>query len=1076
MFSGRKGGGSKSSGSTSAVRTPDNLRSQDTVEVILAVCEGEIKGLRNGLNSFYIGDTKLENDDGTFNFQNFQITVHPGSGLEELITPTLGGFGKSKSVGVNLYSGTPVVRQGTIADIDALDIRLVVNQLYRQDSKGVYTSDIQFSIEYKPVSTTDWKHIYGVGNETITISGKTTSSYVKEFRVPVEKIDEPYEIRVLKISPESDTKTYFREISWESFQEITIEPKSFIDTACVHIVGQSSDQFSSLPGFTGNYDLQIVNVPSNYDPETRVYTGAWDGTFKRAWTDNPSWCTYDFLDDDRYGMRAYFPINIDKWDFYEIAQWCDVLVSDGRGGTQPRFTMNLLINEAQSGRELARYMAGSFNAMFMDDMNGTVKLKVDKEEDAIHLFTEENVVEGEFSYSFTDPAVRYNDITVTFVNPELNWKTDRRRVFDQADIDRNGRVVHNFAAVGCTNEGESYRRANYKLLTGLTEKMSVSFKANRQGQSVQLFDIMVVADPNMGTGLSGRIKTLTPDRQTVMLRDAIYFEAGIQYVMEVTTQTGLTRVDVNIESASGYKTQFTTNSALPSNLPTKAVFSLEAQGLAGFPKPYRVISIDALEGEGEIFEIVGMEINRNKWADIDNYVIQDTPDFSFLPSITDIPDPDSVTFMEFYQRETNSMYLTLKVDLDRGKFPYYSQEFEVWSREVGSTGGWERRDISGGDTIINHPKGDYDFKVLPKSYVGTKRPLDQARIWNTTVTSVEIPPLEITTFLFRVGPNGREITWAYEDTVGDLEGFRIRYHFGTNTSWADAIPAYAGLVVTAPFNIEHLPKGDITLMIKPVDRSGVEAVNHAWINAQQGDEIVANVVAIQAHYANWSGTLTQGTVSSDILLANDNSSLFWKTNSSANFWGSLTNQFWQETFMEMTYQTYTTSPGDSWLTVDLDVIGDAYSVSYADLNGVPFWGAANDLFWGNTNDPFWNIPAFIPWPGKLFTSEKDRYLFKITVASGPTRGKVEKLDFKYDVDDVSEYLNDVVISSSGTRLALTNSYRHIKNVRVTSQTDGGNAVNIIVLDKDPILGPLVVGIDKDNNYTTALGDFEIQGY
>ena len=607
-FLGSKGGG----GGSQPTRTPDTLRSEDTVEVILGISEGEIAGLEDGAKSFLIGETPLENQNGDVNYKAFELNVLRGTEIPDAVKPKLGGTGQSTTVNTRMDHNVPIVRTTTSGNINALEIRLNFQRLMKYDDKGgTHEHKARFALEYKKQSDTEWSPFFG--SREVEIKGKTTSAYIKEYRVRVDPTTEDkYEIRVTKLSPNSDTDK-FVDIAWESFQEIIVGEQSYPNTALVHLLGRASDQFSSIPQFAGIYKGRVVKVPSNYDPETKSYAGFWDGTFKIAWTDNPAWILYDFVTNDRFGINSYYLVSMDKYDVYEAGRWCDEYIDDGRGGLEPRYTFNSLISQARNGKEMARYIAGTFNAAIFDDLNGNVHLKVDKAEQAVALFTPENVVDGLFEYSYTDLSSRYNDITVTFTNPKLNWAEDRRRVFDQAHIDKFGRIPLDFAAVGCIKDSEAIRRAKYKLSTSLNEIESVNFKTNRQGRFIQPFDIILVADPDMEYAVSGRIKAQISATE-IELMEPVYLEAGVEYTFQVQTPTDvfITRV-----SNTGTETsQLTLDDPLPADTPENAVFSVGSRDFYGLPKPYRVLRVE--EGNHvDDFSISALEIDRAKWDYID---------------------------------------------------------------------------------------------------------------------------------------------------------------------------------------------------------------------------------------------------------------------------------------------------------------------------------------------------------------------------------------------------------------------------------------------------------------------------
>jgi predicted phage tail protein len=452
----------------------------------------------------------------------------------------------------------------------------------------------------------------------IQIKGKTTSSYVKELRLPVARIAEGYDLRVTKLSP-PNTEELFFDVTWESFQQISKDPMVFEDLAVAHLVGRSSEQFSSLPDFSGIYDGRIVKVPSNYNEVARTYTGVWDGTWKLAYTNNPAYIANDLVDNDRYGMNAYYPVTINKWDVYEAGQWCDVRTEDDR----PRFTFNLTLTDPQGGREAVDFICGIFGGRFFDDGNGFATIKLDRDGEAVAIFTPENVVEGVFTYSFTDITSRYNDITATFINPDLNWNEDRRRVFEQEHIDQYGRIPLNFVAVGCTDPDEAIARARYKLITGTREFTIVNFKTNRMGLYLSPYDIILIGDDEAGGGPTGRVKAALGSSFTV--RDPLYLEPGFSYqacfqIVGENAAYEVVKVPVSVGQTGTNLLTVMLDGALPAELPDDAVFTIETTDGSTAPRPFRVMSISEAEGNPDLIDITAVAINRSKWAYVDGTI------------------------------------------------------------------------------------------------------------------------------------------------------------------------------------------------------------------------------------------------------------------------------------------------------------------------------------------------------------------------------------------------------------------------------------------------------------------------
>lgn len=761
-----------SSGGSEPTRTPDNLFSTDSVEVVLGISEGPIAGLVDGGKTYLIGETPLQNVDGENNFDQFELIIREGSELGEEIVSRSGGFGSSTDVGTELATNTPVVRQGLHTNIDYIDMRIVINRLGRETDDGSFNYTGKLRFEYRVTGSTSWLPVntlappgsvigqgfaafYGIlnkinskpspgdrttfwtgvqpitteddgiwfnsaslgtpkvwnktawvvptglssasangyliytwsetsswgadkatkayvgqavaplgiergdywlnagdgivyfyngstwivagsslapgnfggsdndtvnANGELSITGKTGSPFVKEFRFPVARsATDTYQLRVTKLTPANTTENFF-DVTWESFQEITSTPFKFPGLATVQLTARASEQFSSIPDFSGIFRGRLIRIPSNYNPETRVYTGVWDGTWVLGYSNNPALVANDLVLNDRYGMNAYYPVVLNKYDVYEAAQWCDTLTEDGK----PRFTFNGLITDPTNGREMIDYICGIFGGRFFDDGNGSAVLRLDKDSSAVAIFAPENVEGGIFTYSFTEINTRFNDVTVTFNNPDLNYKEDRRRVFDQTHIDRYGRIPSNFVGVGCRSAEEAIVRGRYKLITGMTETMMVNFKTNRMAQFMNPYDIILVSDDDMDAGISGRVKAFT-NAITIQLRDPVFLETGFNYKISfqsISETTGQYQVEDHLitPGTTGAVSTLTLTAPISSSLPDQAVFTIRTTDDTAAPMAFRVISIAEVEGDSDAVEVSAIYVNRLKWLYVDGTV------------------------------------------------------------------------------------------------------------------------------------------------------------------------------------------------------------------------------------------------------------------------------------------------------------------------------------------------------------------------------------------------------------------------------------------------------------------------
>ncbi|RUU75715.1 hypothetical protein EOC06_29550, partial [Mesorhizobium sp. M7A.F.Ca.MR.362.00.0.0] len=447
-------------------------------------------------------------------------------------------------------------------------------------------------------------------NGTVHIHEKITSNAVKEVRIKVPRIGVPYDIRVTKLTKDSEDLDDDRtDVSWESFQEVKAEPLLFPNLATVRLKGRASDQFSSLPTFQGVWEGRTVKIPSNYNPVQRTYTGVWDGTWKIDYTNNPAFVGYDMVENDRYGMSSTYPITLDPFDVYEAGQWCDIRLPNGK----PQFTFNSLIKDPVSPRELATYIFGVFGGRFFDDGNGYGRLRIDNgQAPAVHLFTAENV-KGSFRYSYTEMESRINDYTVSFKNPSLFYAEDRRRVYDQPAIDMYGRAPDDFIAVGCNNADEAVYRATVKLLTDQTEVETVTFETAREGLYLEPYDIILISDDTMDEVITGRIAS-TDGAHMIFLRDNVFLEDGFDHQIVINlNQFELATLSIDVASVGRATKVLKIVEELPPGIPEQAVFSI-GQGA----KAYRVLNIgeggEGDSGDDESVTVSAIEVNRTKYA------------------------------------------------------------------------------------------------------------------------------------------------------------------------------------------------------------------------------------------------------------------------------------------------------------------------------------------------------------------------------------------------------------------------------------------------------------------------------
>ncbi len=698
-------------------RTKDTLIADDTVEILIAVSEGRINGIRNKTapeKDFFVAGTPVQSPSGTWNYEGFVVEQYLGDPVgASPVHMVLGGFAESTTVNVPLGTGTAVTRVTSSGAIDAIDVRLRIDALYLENDNGVFEDDFVYTIQYREQGSSTWLNalppMAGYTDRS-KIRGKATRPYPLETRIPVTRATNPYEIRVIMWNNDAST-THIVSATWESFQEVDNQARTYNGTALVRFLGKATDQFSSIPALEGIYEGRILNVPTTYNEETQTYSGIWDGTWKLAFTDETVWVLADLITNPRYGYQKYNPnVSVDWPSFYETALKANARVSDGLGGERRKHTFNEVLAEARAGKAALAYVAGTMNSVVYDDGTGKLYLAMDSNDPIEQVFVPENITSDHFNYSFTDVNIRYNQITGTFVNPNLNWETDRRlRQLDDS-IAANGVIPYDYIAVGCTNEAELLASINYKLLTANTETIQVSFRTPRNGFLVRPYGVIGIGDVNMGWGLTGRIKSIAGDVMT--LRDPVHFETIGTKNMVIQSDAGVLELTINVASIGDTYTLTRSGGDSLTGLQDFAPF------LIGEAKPFRVIKVAEVEGQPDFYDISAVEINRAKYTDMLTVDLSDLTNGSNLDRLQ-IAAPTDVAVNTAYIPTTAGVLpkfvISWTKSVTRGVKGY-----EIYAARNGEPEQLIGQTSDGLFEWINPTSGIYIINVVAKSMLGTK--------------------------------------------------------------------------------------------------------------------------------------------------------------------------------------------------------------------------------------------------------------------------------------------------------------------------------------------------------------------
>jgi|TARA_R100000482_G_scaffold902_1_gene495 predicted phage tail protein len=585
------GGGGKGGGRSS--RTPiesdDTLQSEQFAHVLDLLCEGEIEGLDDGSKSIFLDDTPVSNADGSYNFQNFVIVTRNGTQAQSYIPVPAGGgnIESEQNVGIKVENGTPITRQITDTDIDRVRVTTNVPSLQRITDDGDilgHSVSLRIDIQYN-----------GGGFNTYlsdTISGKNSSLYQRDYIIDLDG-SFPVDIRVIRTSANESSSKKSSDIFWSSYTEIQDDKLRYPNSAIVGL-RFSAKQFSSVP--TRKYLIRgmKVKIPSNATVDTTThlgritYSGTWDGTFQAAtWTNDPAWCLYDLLiDQRRYGVGVD-ESTLDKFDFFSVSQYCNSLVDDGKGGQEPRFSLNILINSRDEVFNVIQQLTSVFRGIAYYGA-GSLVLRQDKPTDAQYLLGPTNVIDGVFSYSGTAEKTRHTCATVGWQSYDNLGEIEYEYVEDAEAVAKYGIINKDIRALGCYSQGQAHRLGKWTLLSekNLTETCSFGVAID---SGIVLTPGMVVdiADPlRAGTRRSGRVSSATTTAITVDSDTNLSVTLTENPTISVMMPTGLVETR-SISTIAG--TVVTVSSAFSEAPKNAAVWLIQTTDIQS--QQFRVVSV-----------------------------------------------------------------------------------------------------------------------------------------------------------------------------------------------------------------------------------------------------------------------------------------------------------------------------------------------------------------------------------------------------------------------------------------------------------------------------------------------------
>ncbi|WP_233098941.1 phage tail protein, partial [Pseudomonas veronii] len=790
---GAKGGEEKPKTPTEA---PDSLRSVAIAKMLIAIGEGEFEGTPTA-RDIYLDNTPLQDPQGNMNFPNVKWEWRTGA-VDQTYIQGIPSIENETTISTELRSGTPWVRAITNTQLSAVRVRFAWPALQSVDASGNING---YRIVYKVELATDGGAYQQVLSESV--DGKTTSLYERTRRIDLPRATTGWLMRITRVTINQNNNKISDTMQIAGFTEVIDAKVRYPNTALLYIEF-SAEQFRSIPAVTVETKLKKMQVPSNYDPVARSYTGIWDGTFKQAWTDNAVWMTYDITTADRFGLgRRIKPWMVDKWELYRISQYCDQLVPDGKGGREPRFICNLNLQSKADAWSLLRDISAIYRGMTYWAQGQVFTLSdMPRATDFDFAYTRANVIDGKFTYSSASERTRYSRALISYDNPANNYDTDVTAVTDAKLQRRYGDNPVEISAIGCTRESEAQRRGKWALLTNSKDR-AVTFKVGLDGRIPLPGYVIPIADELLaGRPVGGRIsavngKVITLDRDTQA-------KPGDRLILNLPDGKCEGRT---VQLVSGRQVTVTVAySVAPS---PELVWALDADDLA-IPL-YRVVSV--ARPEPGVFEISAVQYDPSKFAHIDTGARLEERPISVVP-ITVVPAPASVTLTSSYAVNQGIAISTMNISWPavNGAVAYDVE----WRKDSGN---WIKVQRTGSTSV--DVTGIYSGAYVAR--VRSVSAFEISSIWKSSnLTNLEgkvgLPPavafLTTTSELFGIG-----IKWGFPAGAEDTQRTELWYGPANDLSVATKLADLA--YPQADYRMQSLLAGaSLFFWARLVDRTG----------------------------------------------------------------------------------------------------------------------------------------------------------------------------------------------------------------------------------------------------------------
>lgn len=720
-------GGGGSSSSRTPVEAKDNLFSKESARILDLISEGEIKGLVNGHKSIFLDDTPLQNPNGSYNFENVVVSTRAGTQNQTPI-PNFPDTENELAINVEVKFGQPVTRQFSNENLTSLIVRVSTPRLFQQDASSGDTNGyyLPFNIELQ----TD-NGIFRVVHRD-SFNGKTTAKYSRSIEINLPRGAHSWAIRVNKLIQDATTNRIQSQLFVDAITEVVDANLSYPNSALIGI-NVLAEQFPQIP--RRGYEVYgiKVKIPSNYNPYNRTYSGSWDGSFKVDWTDNPAWIFYALATHPLYGLgQRIKEQDLDKWGLYQIAQHCDQMVPNGRGGQEPRFTINTYLQNKEQAYELLQNIASVFRGMAYYAAGAVFATSDRPALEKPFIFSPSNVVDGKFNYEGSPKSNRYSVAVVGWNDPTDMYRQKYEYVEDRVALNRYGYAPTEFNAFGCTSQGQAHRAGKWALLTSNLETQVVTFKVSLEAMKVIPGSICAIQDPSKSNmkGVSGRISSATTTTVTVD-RD-LNSEIRAGHKIFVTMPSGVTE-ERTISNVSDRK--LTVSQPFSTTPQAESQWAIET-GIK--LQLFRVLSVTD-SGDSQ-FEIRATEHDPRKYDSIEsNVVLEDRPTVNWGKHGAAPSEPTNLDIRAVTQGVEGSASVLV------GEISWSSDVARHTVRYRRGSEGWVTHDVVGTSLEIpNFKLGTYQVEVTAINIQGMKS--------GTTTLTKSVTGVE---FTLRTPPNLR---------------------------------------------------------------------------------------------------------------------------------------------------------------------------------------------------------------------------------------------------------------------------------------------------------------------------------